>query len=334
MAGVPVRVSTSARMAFLACLLLRRLPSTFALACSESACYGTMNEVAGISPVRDTVVFARPDGYSPDAGSDMARLRQLLKGGKLSCGNDTFSSLETHAPWTLWAGIHLKPSCQERQTLKRVSSSSLDWESTQAKDLASFAAAAGHAPCAILSLGNHMLSVESFALDNEACMDGAISSLPSWVSAAVSLLMSKWSISGVAVHDLSGSSEILLHLGSRLPKGYGILSEDVNITGVRGGGIHLGALRGELRVSDSDLVVQSSSMSSSFSYVKVKKIVEAFRYFGAEQLLAWEESSLAEGKKCAGTSTLLEIFLPVLLAFFLVGVCFWKCCSSGDSTAD
>lgn len=332
--GVPAPLVAGARTALLACVLVCRLPDTFGMACSERACYGTMNEMAGFSPVRDMAVFVRPDGYPSDTRSEAARLTQLMQGGKLSCGNDTFSYLETHAPWTLSAGIHLQPSCEERQTLKRVSSSGLDWESADVKDVARLAAAAGHSPCAVLALGNRNLSVESFALDNRDCIDRATSTFPLWFSAAVSLLTSKWSISRILLVDLSGTSEIVLHVGSRLSKGYGILLEDVDFAGIRGGGIHLDALRGELHVSDSDLVVQSSPTSTSFSYTNVTKIVQAFRYFGMEQLLASEESSPAKGKKCVGTNTLLLVCLPVLLAFLLVGICFWKCCNSGDNKAD
>lgn len=300
--------------------------------CMKESCYGSMEQLTTLTPELPVIYYVRPDNFTSCHPREC--LTKLREGLNLECKNSTVSLLENEKPWSVPINVHLKPSCKERQVLRRQSLADLDWNSIDMISATKVVLHYGHGPCSLLELCNSNCSVESFNVDNKPCIREMTNPLPLWLSAPVSLLTTKLTLTNVFIGDIGSLSAppVLLHISSRLGKFYPVKANNVTITSVFGGSVQIDAVAGHLKISNVGHLIENilPSEKEDFLYENVTDIVNIYSYTGMRQTLA-QASHSSESTDCVEetcqVNTLYAVSLPIFLTFLLVCTCLWKGCT-------
>lgn len=301
--------------------------------CIKEDCYGSIQNLVTLSPKSPISYYVKPDNFTSCHPREC--LVKLKKGLKLKCGNTTVSLLRNEEiPWRVPINIHLKPSCKERQVLRRQSLADLDWNSIDVTSATRAAAQSGYAPCSLLKLCNSNCSVESFDVDNKQCIHHIKSILPLWFSAPVNLLTTKPMVTNVSIRDIGSntSATVLIHAGSRLGNIYPVFATNVNISEVYGGSVQIDSVSGSLRISNVGHLIENvlPSDKEDFIYENVTEIVNVYSYSSIGQILsqAFHASKPTECiEEHCKFNTLYAVSVPMFLTLLLVCTCLWKGCT-------
>jgi hypothetical protein len=301
--------------------------------CIKDNCYGSMQELSTLEPsVTPILYYIRPDNFT--GCNPRECLSKLRKGIKLECRNSTVSLLKIEKPWSVPTNVHLKPSCRDRQVLRRVSLADLDWNSINLISATKVVLQSGHAPCSLLDLCNSNCSIESFDVDNQPCTREMKTILPQWFSAPVSLLTTKPTVTNVFIGDIGSftTPAVLLHISSRLGRPYPVTANNVSVSDVFGGSVQIDSVTGHLRISNVSHLIENvlPSEKEDFTYDNVTEIVNVYSYTSMRQILIQTTQS-SKSTDCVEetckVNTLYAVTVPIFLTFLLVCTCLWKGCT-------
>ena len=322
-------------MVKLSILFLFLQKCSHALVCSSVGCYGTMQEIVTPQVASNLNYFVKPDNFT-DTCLQSNCVEALIVGKRFNCGINTQSFLDVDMPWEIPVGVHLRPSCSERQSLVRTSTSRMSQHVADLAAVAKGIAQSGYSPCSVVKMSHTNCSIESFTPDNKVCADNLefTRPSPSMFLASISTLTSRPVLSNLKIADIDAKSGYtILHLGSQLTDNQEVFCENVTLSDMHNETIQLDFITGSINIISVAEIIENliPGHDSQFTYANISHISKPILQSSLSQIIALKETSKAlcreiHVSEICHTNTLYTVSIPLFFGMLLLCTCLWKCC--------
>ena len=280
--------------------------------CKKDICFGTLDQIISVRGKASTF-FLKPDSFFVD---QKQALDKLAKGVKLNCNDTTQSILTDIYPWRLEHGISLLPSCQEKQSIIRVSQPS-ESSHLSLSVYADIIEEEHFAPCSILRVACSRESILSdFHMDNSACLAylGG-EKLASFLSSSININI-RQDCNYSQVSSLSGEHPFVIHVRSVGETNQ--IEKHLSFSNIDGH-ILLDGIAARVDIINVTTVSYNSIMN--VTHWTFERIVDVMEYCGLENVGFPDKGKTDNSCKF---NIFLHLFLHVTLGF--LSLIFMLCC--------
>lgn len=237
---IPVKPNTALIIALMCVLLAENVLADY---------YGTIDEINQVPfRMRGKTFFLRPDKFIPECNKYEC-LSWLQRNIKFNC-SDTLNST-TQDSILAPSGMSIRPSCTERQVIRRVSPPADDIGDILSTALITIDS--GHMPCSIVAVTGNDTGLAKFDLDNSECTSHFPKDTPLYLSAAVVIMLQASSeLHNISIHDLqSVNSQLSFFLYAGAISLFPGKLKNLSLTSLHGHHVMLDNVYGDIRIDES-----------------------------------------------------------------------------------